>query len=226
MLASFINKKLVVSSLVLLSTVTLISCGSNNNSATANQDRVQTPAQTTTPAQGGTTQSREVDRMFLEMMVPHHQSANEMARIELQKGKNPEVKKLAQKIIDEQTREIQQMQTYYKQWYGTELPTMKTSGNMGNMQMSSQMGESMMMSMRQQDNMNQEMLNTLKNSPNVDQEFLRQMTRHHQMATMMAGMVVDSATHPETRKLAQSIVKSQNEEIAQMQQLLRQASAR
>lgn len=224
MLASFINRKLVVSSLILLSTITLISCGSNNNSATANQDQAQAPAQTTTPTQSGTTQSREVDRMFLEMMVPHHQSANEMARIELQKGKNPEVRKLAQKIIDEQTREIQQMQTYYKQWYGTGLPAM--NGNMGNMQMSSQMGESMMMSMRQQDNMNQEMLNTLKNSPNVDQEFLRQMTRHHQTATMMAGMVVDSATHPETRELAQSIVKSQNEEIAQMQQLLRQVSAR
>lgn len=226
MLASLMNQKLVVSSLILLSSITLISCASNSDRAIANQNQAQAPSQTAAPMQGGMTQSREVDRMFLEMMVPHHQSANEMAKIELQKGKNPEVKKLAQKIIDEQTREIQQMRTWYKQWYGAELPTMKMNGNMGNMQMSSQMGESMMMSMRQQDTMNQEMLSALKNSPNVDQEFLRQMTRHHRMATMMAGMVVDSATHPETRELARNIVKSQNQEIAQMQQLMRQARAK
>jgi uncharacterized protein (DUF305 family) len=49
------------------------------------------------------------------------------------------------------------------------------------------------------------------------------MTRHHQMATMMAGMVVSSAQHPEIRNLAQSIIRSQIAEIAQMEQLLAQA---
>lgn len=191
--------------------------------ANADQSQAQAP---TAQTQQQTTQNREVDRMFIEMMVPHHQSANEMARIELQKGNNAEVKKLAQKIIDEQTREIQQMQTWYRQWYGTDVPTMNTSGNMGNMSMSNSMGEAMMVSMRQQEQMNQEMINALRNAPNTDQEFLRQMTRHHRMTTMMAGMVVDSATHPEIRNLAQNIVRSQNEEIAQMQQLMRQASAK
>ena len=54
----------------------------------------------------------------------------------------------------------------------------------------------------------------------VDQEFLRQMTRHHQMATMMAGLVVNSAQHREIRNLAENIIESQSAEIAQMQQLL------
>lgn len=189
----------------------------------ANAVQSRTP---TAQTQQRTNQNREVDRMFIEMMVPHHQSASEMARIELQKGKNAEVKKLAQKIIDEQTREIQQMQTWYRQWYGTDVPTMNTSGNMGSMSMSNSMGAAMMISMRQQSQMNQEMISSLRNAPNTDQEFLRQMTRHHQMATMMAGMVVDSATHPEVRTLAQNIVRSQNQEIAQMQQLMRQASAK
>ena len=79
-----------------------------------------------------------------------------------------------------------------------------------------------MMSMQQQDMMDREMMSALKNASDFDQEFLRQMTRHHQMATMMAGMVVNSAEHPEIRQLAQSIIKSQSAEIAQMQQLLAQ----
>ncbi|WP_337884464.1 DUF305 domain-containing protein [Fischerella thermalis] len=40
------------------------------------------------------------------------------------------------------------------------------------------------------------------------------------MATMMAGLVVNSARHREIRDLAESIIKSQSTEIAQMQQLL------
>lgn len=80
----------------------------------------------------------------------------------------------------------------------------------------------MMMSMQQQEQMDEEMMTAIENAENFDQEFLRQMTRHHQTATMMAGIVVDTAEHPETRELAQSIIESQSEEIAQMQQILSQ----
>jgi uncharacterized protein (DUF305 family) len=41
---------------------------------------------------------------------------------------------------------------------------------------------------------------------------------------MMAGMAVNSAKRPEIRQLAQNIIKSQSEEIAQMQRLLNVAS--
>lgn len=50
------------------------------------------------------------DRMFLEMMVSHHQGAIEMAKTELAKGANADAKALAQRIIDAQTAEITQMQ--------------------------------------------------------------------------------------------------------------------
>lgn len=49
------------------------------------------------------------DRAFLEMMVPHHQSAVEMAKTELAEGKDPELKQLAQDIIDAQEREMRAM---------------------------------------------------------------------------------------------------------------------
>lgn len=184
-------------------------------------DQGQAPRpNTSAQMQSEMSRSNEVDKSFIEMMVPHHQSANQMAEIALKRAKNPEVRRLAQSIIDDQTKEIKQMQTWYQQWYGTEVPTARM--NRGS-SMSNQMTQPMMMSMQQQNQISQEMLTMVQNSPNVDQEFLRQMTRHHQMATMIAGMVVDTATHPETRSLAQDIVKGQTAEIAQMQQLLLQA---
>ena len=52
------------------------------------------------------------DAMFIDMMIPHHEGAITMARDALTKAEHQEVKALAQRIIDAQTREIEQM----RQW--------------------------------------------------------------------------------------------------------------
>jgi uncharacterized protein (DUF305 family) len=54
------------------------------------------------------------DRMFLELMMGHHEGAVEMARTELSAGGNPQAKALAQAIIDTQLAEITQMRDLLK----------------------------------------------------------------------------------------------------------------
>jgi len=219
-----------------------------------------------------TMRSVQVDRHFIEMMIPHHQDAIAMADLALTRAKRPEVKKLAEAIKKDQAREIQEMRTLYKQWYGKEVPvtSMDNMSMMGNSQgkgtpmmnmdknmndmgmMASSpkqgtgtpmmsmgknmmtMGQDMMkpnsMMGRGQEmmNMGQSMMSmgqsmmtmnieALKTSSDFDKEFLRQMVPHHQMAVMMAQMASNRATRPQIRTLAQSIIKSQNAEIAQMQ---------
>jgi uncharacterized protein (DUF305 family) len=51
------------------------------------------------------------DHDFASEMIPHHQGAIEMARIELLYGKNPVLRRMAQEIIVTQQQEIQVMQT-------------------------------------------------------------------------------------------------------------------
>ena len=46
------------------------------------------------------------DRDFVAMMTPHHQGAIDMARIYLRDGKDPAIRRMAQKIIADQEREI------------------------------------------------------------------------------------------------------------------------
>lgn len=53
--------------------------------------------------------SGKVDADFLLMMIPHHQSAIDMARVELEQGEDEETKAMAQTIIDAQEAEIAEM---------------------------------------------------------------------------------------------------------------------
>jgi uncharacterized protein (DUF305 family) len=50
------------------------------------------------------------DRMFLEMMIRHHQGAIEMAKTEQQQGADPAAKALAKSIEQDQATEIAEMQ--------------------------------------------------------------------------------------------------------------------
>jgi uncharacterized protein (DUF305 family) len=52
---------------------------------------------------------------FVRMMIPHHQSAIDMAQVLLAQDKvDPEIKAIAEKIIKDQTKEIAQLQTWLK----------------------------------------------------------------------------------------------------------------
>jgi uncharacterized protein (DUF305 family) len=53
--------------------------------------------------------SGDPDRDFVAMMIPHHQGAIDMAKTELQFGKNPMLRKLARAIIAAQQTEIAEM---------------------------------------------------------------------------------------------------------------------
>jgi uncharacterized protein (DUF305 family) len=50
--------------------------------------------------------SGNADVDFAKGMIPHHQGAVEMAKIELEFGKDPELRKLAEDIVKAQETEI------------------------------------------------------------------------------------------------------------------------
>lgn len=60
----------------------------------------------------------EFDLRFIDAMIPHHEGAVVMAQEALEKSDRPEVKQLAQAILDAQQPEIDQMTQWRQAWYG------------------------------------------------------------------------------------------------------------
>ena len=58
----------------------------------------------------GMAKTGNADKDFLMMMIPHHESAVTMGEDQLSHGKNLELKKMAQKIMEDQNKEIKQFE--------------------------------------------------------------------------------------------------------------------
>lgn len=156
-----------------------------------------------------TSNSDTLDAHFIEQMIPHHEDAITMAQLAETKAKTPEVKQLAKNIINSQGREIDQMKSWYKDWFGRDLPTgknvMTQHGMMGGTQ-------SMHMGMMG----NETDSARLENAADFDTAFVEDMIPHHQMAVMMASMLKGGSSRPEMRKLADDIIAAQTSEINEM----------
>jgi uncharacterized protein (DUF305 family) len=173
------------------------------------------------------------DRQFIVMMIPHHEGAIAMADLALSRARRHEIKALALSIKASQTSENLQMRSWYRQWYGQEVPSwalgsrwswQNSRGMGGPMGMGGRMGAGGMgmggMGMHGM-GMGGTNLAALRQAPDFDRAFIEQMIPHHQMGVMMASMAQTNAQHPELRQLEQAMVRAQSDEIQRMEQWYR-----
>jgi uncharacterized protein (DUF305 family) len=66
--------------------------------------------------------AKPFDRMFIDMMIPHHQGAIRMARAELANGTNRRLRRIARAIVRDQKKEIRTMNRWREAWYGAPSP--------------------------------------------------------------------------------------------------------
>lgn len=157
----------------------------------------------------GMQNSNSMDAHFIEQMIPHHEDAITMAKLAQTKAQKSEVKQLAEDIISSQGKEINQMKTWYKDWFGKDVPTNSQVMNQHGM-----MGTSNVIHMGMMGDASD--MTTLEQSTDFDKEFVQEMIPHHQMAVMMATMLKNGTQRPEMKELADNIIAAQTKEIEQM----------
>jgi len=146
----------------------------------------------------GSSMEQNIDQHFIAQMIPHHEGAIVMAKIALERSKRPEIISLANSIIEAQQREIAEMNSWYRSWFGST----PSDFGMGGMHMDGMTGDT--------GNLAQ------MSDTQFDKEFIEQMIPHHEMAIMMAQMLAASTERPEMAQLAENIIRSQSGEIELM----------
>ena len=149
----------------------------------------------------------DFDLRFIDGMVPHHEGAVTMAQEALQKSKRPEIRKLADEIIKSQDKEIAQMKQWRQAWY-PKAPSKLVAWH-------AQMNHMMPMSQEQIKSMRMDM-DLGESNAEFDLRFIDAMIPHHEGAVVMALDAVKKSKRPEIKKLAQTIISSQQAEIEQM----------
>lgn len=133
---------------------------------------------------------------FLVKMIPHHEEAVYTAKILKEYTERDEMKNFADKIIETQSKEIEQMKEWLNKWYADKENNYEYQSMMCDYE-------------------------GLKGEQ-LDQVFLEDMIFHHMSAVMMSQQLIIKglAEHEEVYKLAKSIRFNQRKEIFQMREWL------
>lgn len=139
--------------------------------------------------------THDPDIDFAAMMVMHHQGAIAMANLELQEGSDPQMKALAQAIIDAQEAEILQMQ--------------QIISGLGIDGMDMEFMQEQMEGMDKMDAMADQQLIT----GDIDNDFAALMIIHHQAAIDSASSYQHHGSDDGLLAMANDIVEMQTQEI-------------
>jgi uncharacterized protein (DUF305 family) len=146
------------------------------------------------------------DVAFATNMIPHHQQAVQMSALVPERSTNPEVIELATQISAAQEPEIQALKVFLVQW--NENPDTSTGHEGHGAPMQGMVDEATMTKLQS------------LNGAEFDTLWLQSMIGHHQGAIEMAKAELANGENVDAKRLAQTIVDTQQAEIGQMNQML------
>lgn len=153
----------------------------------------------------------DLDQAFIDMMVPHHQAAVEMAKLAQDRAEHAELMTLADGIVSAQEREIGQLKAWRLEWFGSgDTPPMNAMPIMPGVEMPG-MGHGMQTMDMTTD------IDELRTADPFDRTFIEMMIRHHESAISAAQVILPQTGLAELRTVAEDIIQSQQAEIDQME---------
>jgi len=141
---------------------------------------------------------------FLKGMIPHHQGAVEMAKVQLEYGHDGLLKSFTQRVIRDQEREIKFMKRNLKALEATTIKEVIPLSTIAFKRVNKEMHKEMNMAF----------------TGNADADFVNGMIPHHQGAVDMARGGLAYGKDPFARRLAHGIINAQQSEMTWMRKWL------
>lgn len=143
------------------------------------------------------------DVQFLDTMAEHHREGIKMMQLAVDKAQSQDVKQMAQKGIDDQTKEIDELKSL-RNSDAPETVNMKLPGMMPKEKMKQDMAK----------------LEAASGSE-FDKHFLQAMIKHHGGAVKMSDDAIAKAQNDDVKAKAKEIHDKQKDEISEMQKMLK-----
>lgn len=152
------------------------------------------------------------DQLYIDMMIPHHQSIIALAEAALPRLTDPRLIAMAENIISAQTTENAQMTAWREAWYGS--PDVDKSEASMNAMLEAMPVGTMEQMMHEMDPAAQ--VAAFCTAENPDLAFIDQTIPHHQMAIDVSEIALKQAEHPEIKTTAEAVIAAQQAEIDQL----------
>lgn len=150
-----------------------------------------------------------ISQNFIVQMIPHHRAAIEMSRSVLEHAAPEPVRRIASRIIEEQTRSIQNMEAALPVCCGEENPERERQDYLRRF---GEITRTMFACM-----------GAARATNRIADNFMREMIPHHMGAIRMSENALRFPICPELRPILQAIITSQRAGVREMECLLRRA---
>ncbi|WP_210686878.1 DUF305 domain-containing protein [Mycolicibacterium sp. GESEQ-9] len=216
------TKLMMLSAGAVVAAALVAGCSNQSTDGAAKTSATSASASPQTSGAQDAAAHNDADVMFAQHMIPHHQQAVEMSDVLLAKqGIDPRVSELATQIKGAQAPEIEQMQGWLKQWDNPPMPSMSQMPQQGHGDMGhANMGHGDMPAM--QGMVSEADMTALRNAQGAEAAklYLTHMIAHHEGAITMAEDEIKDGQYAAAVEMAHAIVKTQQQEIDTMRQIL------
>ena len=142
------------------------------------------------------TNDPEID--FLKMMIVHHEGAISMAKVELEAGKDDSLKRTAQKVINDQQAEIEELKTILNSLSTDNTDPAFTMEQMDNMKKGGKAADVQMI------------------TGDIDNDFATLMIIHHQGAIDNSSAYLHHGNNSQIKTKATNMINMQTMEIQEL----------
>ncbi|SEL87401.1 DUF305 domain-containing protein [Rhodococcus maanshanensis] len=186
-------------------------CSDDDSGSGHSMDSMGGASMTSSSAQSASPEAHNnADVMWVQMMIPHHQQAVEMAELAEGRTQNAELLALAGQIKAAQDPEIAQMTGWLTEWGVPTMAADMSHADMGHGDGGGMMTADQMTQLEQ------------ASGAEFDRAWLEMMIAHHQGAVDSSTTIVQDGQSEQVEELAQKIIAGQEAEITQMKSMLGQ----